>query len=81
MYIGRGSVFGNPFEIGNDGSRAEVIEKYRNWLDSQPEVIELFINELKDKDLVCFCKPAACHGDILLHLANPDLASPDNALF
>ena len=31
VYIGRGSIFGNPFRIGEDGNREEVIEKYRQW--------------------------------------------------
>lgn len=29
VYIGRGSPFGNPFQIGRDGDRKQVIEKYR----------------------------------------------------
>ena len=38
IYIGRangklkGSPLGNPFSIGVDGDRAEVIEKFRQWL-------------------------------------------------
>jgi len=28
VYIGRGSSFGNPFEIGIHGDRNEVIKKY-----------------------------------------------------
>ncbi len=28
VYIGRPGKWGNPFEIGKDGNRAEVIEKY-----------------------------------------------------
>ena len=26
--------------------------------------------ELRGRNLVCFCAPAACHGDVLLELAN-----------
>ena len=32
VYIGRGSPFGNPFKIGIDGTRLEVIEKYKHHL-------------------------------------------------
>jgi hypothetical protein len=32
VYIGRPSLFGNPFEIGTHGSRDEVIDKYKSWL-------------------------------------------------
>ena len=35
IYIGRGSKWGNPFVIGKDGTRAEVIEKYGQWLADQ----------------------------------------------
>jgi len=61
---------GYPFAIGKDGSRAEVIDKYRRWLQGQPKLIEAARMELAGKDLVCFCWPAPCHGDVLLGLAN-----------
>ena len=32
VYIGRGSKWGNPFKIGVNGSRREVIELYRDWI-------------------------------------------------
>ena len=28
VYIGRPSIWGNPFVIGKDGTRGEVVEKY-----------------------------------------------------
>lgn len=64
IYIGRGSKWGNPFKIGIDGNRAEVIFKYEQWLKLQTHLLEI-INELQGKNLVCFCKPKSCHGDIL----------------
>ena len=72
VYIGRPSKWGNPFVIGKDGSRAEVIEKYREWIKSQPALIEAARNELAGKNLMCFCSPQACHGDVLLEIANED---------
>lgn len=33
IYIGRGSIFGNPFEIGKDGDREYVIKRYRRWFN------------------------------------------------
>lgn len=66
IYIGRGSKWGNPFRIGVDGSRTEVIELYRQWLWKQPKLITaLKAGELKGQRLGCFCKPYACHGDVL----------------
>ncbi|MBX9841815.1 MAG: DUF4326 domain-containing protein [Xanthobacteraceae bacterium] len=69
VYIGRPSKWGNPFVIGRDGSRAEVIAKYRAWIVAQPELMNA-LDELRGRDLVCFCAPCACHGDVLLALAN-----------
>lgn len=73
VYIGRPSKWGNPFTIGKDGSRNEVIDKYVEWILTQPELVERAQAELRGKDLVCFCSPKACHGDILLAIANEDL--------
>jgi len=67
VYIGRGSKWGNPFKIGPDGSRDEVIQKYRVYIQTRPDLLES-LDELKDKALVCFCKPKPCHGDILAEL-------------
>ena len=70
VYIGRPSKWGNPFEIGKDGDRDEVIGKYREWLFKQPGLVAQAKSELAGKDLVCFCAPKGCHGDVLLEVAN-----------
>ena len=78
VYIGRPSKWGNPFVIGKDGSRDEVIAKYEAWLISQPALIAN-LPELAGKTLGCWCAPFACHGDVLSRLANqpkPDVLQP-----
>jgi len=61
MYIGRGSYWGNPFKIGRDGTRDEVIERFER------EILPcLDLEPLRGLDLVCWCKPARCHGDSIL---------------
>lgn len=70
VYIGRPSKWGNPFRIGSDGNRAEVIEKYREWLLDNPDVIESAKVSLKGKRLGCYCAPKACHGDVLAELVD-----------
>lgn len=70
VYIGRGGPWGNPFVIGRDGDRATVIEKYRAWLSTQPEMIDRAKRELRGKVLGCWCAPSACHGDVLSEIAN-----------
>jgi hypothetical protein len=56
VHIGRPSKWGNPFIIGRDGTRKEVIEKYRTWIQTQPELM-VDIKSLRDKTLGCYCKP------------------------
>ena len=65
IFIGRGSKWGNPFVIGKDGDRNLVIEKYIEYFENNDE-LKKDIEELKDKNLVCYCAPEACHGDYLL---------------
>ena len=69
VYIGRGSKWGNPFVIGPDGSRSDVISKYEKWIHTQVHLLDS-LNDLRDKTLGCFCKPRACHGDVLVRLLN-----------
>jgi hypothetical protein len=67
VYIGRPSKWGNPYEIGKDGNREQVIAKYREYVTSTPELMGS-LSELKGKTLGCWCKPASCHGDVLVDL-------------
>lgn len=66
VYIGRGSKWGNPFVIGKDGSREEVIVKYEKMLSVNVELLSVLLCELEGMRLGCFCKPSACHGDVLV---------------
>jgi len=73
VYIGRPSKWGNPFVIGKDGSREEVVEKYEKWLLFEKlELVVAAKKELKGKSLVCWCSPEACHGDVLIKIANKE---------
>ena len=67
IYIGRPSKWGNPFQIGKDGTREEVIEKFKNWILTQPNLLK-DLHEIKGKTLGCWCKPKSCHGDVLVEL-------------
>jgi O-acetyl-ADP-ribose deacetylase (regulator of RNase III) len=68
VYIGRPGLWGNPYAIGKDGTRAEVITKYRRYLEDSPELMAR-LPELRGKILGCWCAPQPCHGDILAELA------------
>jgi hypothetical protein len=64
IYIGRGTKWGNKYHIGVDGTREEVIEKFKLWWNRHPELHNEAIRELQGKILGCHCKPLPCHGDI-----------------
>lgn len=68
VYIGRPSKWGNPFTIGRDGDRDDVVRLYCEWIEHQPELLAE-VGSLKGKTLGCWCSPKACHGDILEELA------------
>ena len=68
VYIGRPSPWGNPFKVGEYG-RSECIRRYRKWLLTQPDLVRRAKTELAGKVLGCWCKPLACHGDVLAELA------------
>jgi hypothetical protein len=70
VYIGTPSKWGNPFKIGKDGSWEELIQKYRHWILANPGLMAQAPSELKGKKLGCWCKPNACHGDVLIELAD-----------
>ncbi len=69
VYIGRPSKWGNPFSIGKDGTRKEVIKKYEKYILKNKELLN-DLHELEDKVLGCWCKPKSCHGDVLIKLLN-----------
>lgn len=70
VYIGRPSAFGNPFVIGKDGDRDDVIRKFEQYLLKDEALMARAKKELKGKVLGCFCAPQKCHGDILAKYAN-----------
>ncbi len=74
--------FGNPFVIGVDGDRAEVINKFKIWLttgDNGGNIVateerrQWILNNLPTlvgKTLGCFChEDQDCHCDVLIELA------------
>lgn len=72
-YIGRGSYWGNPYSMFSEGdSREEVIRKFKydfeNEKFAKKEKTEVY--RLAGKRLGCFCKPDACHGDVLADFLN-----------
>lgn len=79
IYVGRampgrglaGSAFANPYRLGQDGDRAEVIVKYRQWIGGQPLLLDR-LSELRGRRLACWCSPEPCHADVLAELVDAD---------
>ncbi len=73
--VGRGQdgYFGNPFHLGPGEKRGATIERYKLYfhsrLDADPQFKQRVL-DLKGKTLGCFCKPHACHGDIIAEYLN-----------
>ena len=73
-YVGRGSTVGNPFEVGVDGAKAEVIEKYRLHFNKKirKQRFRNRVEAMRGKRLGCFCRPREgfqgrllCHAQII----------------
>jgi hypothetical protein len=69
IYIGRPSKWGNPFVVGEHAARGECIALYEEWLRENAALIAA-LDELRGLVLGCWCAPRACHGDLLVRLAN-----------
>lgn len=63
VYIGRPSKWGNPYD---SFGREENIRRFREYLTDKLMQDEAFLEPLRGKDLVCFCKPLNCHGDVIM---------------
>ena len=73
QFIGRPTIWGNPFKIGRDGDRETVIKKYKVHFLRKIETDKTFRSRtlrLRGKELVCYCKPLACHGDVIAEFLN-----------
>lgn len=67
VYCGRPSIWGNPFKESDGYTREECIDKYREWIKTQPELLAQ-LTELSGKVLGCWCAPKACHCEVLAEL-------------
>ena len=69
VYIGRGSPFGNPYAIGQDGDREEVIRLYKvdfYFKIKNDAGFRSKVHALRGKRLGCHCHPMPCHGDVIV---------------
>ena len=67
VYIGRPSKWGNPYHIGVDGTREQVVQKYEEHVRSS-KILMRALPTLAGKTLGCWCNTKPCHGDVLIKL-------------
>lgn len=69
------SIWANPYKIGKNGTREEVLKKYEKYIRKKikNENLQEQLLQLKGKNLGCWCHPEACHGDILVKLIEQNL--------
>lgn len=82
VYVGRPSKWGNPFWCTSrqEAEVAASVDYYRRWLEGEPGLgadpaegreLAYQVSELRGKNLACWCPlDEACHGDVLLRIAN-----------
>jgi hypothetical protein len=79
VYVGRavhrggwhleGSKLASPFRPGPDGTREDVVAKYREHLLSRPDLLAL-LPGLRGRRLGCWCVPEPCHAQVIAELAD-----------
>lgn len=62
------SIWANP-HYKDDCSQEEKVERFEAYLKKRPDLLAQ-LHALKGKRLACWCKPKACHGDVLAILAD-----------
>lgn len=72
IYIGRGSIFGNPFEMKNQSQkeRERVIRKFEKLFYSLDGIqmraeAQKLVEKHRNIVLLCYCYPKLCHGDVI----------------
>lgn len=85
VYVGRPTKYGNPFLIGYTSpsdntklmTREDAIILYERWLRQRVKGNPHFLDELKGKDLACWCPlNKSCHADVLLKFLEEKEAQP-----
>lgn len=78
VYVGRPSFWANPFRVCDGWPASRCVAEFRRIaLNRSPQFTERTRQELRGKDLACWCplvdkdgQPVPCHADVLLEIAN-----------
>ncbi len=72
--------WGNPFMMKDqsDAERKLVVDQHKHFIYTKcvkdEKFIQLIISTFKGRYPICFCFPKACHGDILVEIANDPIS-------
>lgn len=73
--------YGNPFKVGastNCKTAGDAVLLFEIFLVDHPKTSERWAQELRGKNLACFCPlDQPCHADVLLELANAPVEASD----
>lgn len=69
LKIDRTTIWGNPFKVGEAGTRQECLQKYKEWIITQSSLL-VKLKELQGKVLGCWCRNRKCHGEFLARLTD-----------
>ena len=85
VYVGRAQYRGGwrlaasalacPYRIGRDGTRAEVVARYREYLLGRPDLLAE-VPRLCGRRIGCWCAPLPCHADVIAELADAGAGEP-----
>ena len=72
VIVDRTTQWGNPYKVGRDGTREEVVRRHADYIDRHPHLRDLIKRELRGKVLACWCdvEHQACHAVTLWRIAN-----------
>lgn len=70
IYVGRPTKWGNPYKASKTKSRQQAIDEFEAYAKERIENEPDWLTPLAGKNLVCWCAPLPCHGDVLLRMAN-----------
>lgn len=86
VYVGRAGhgqdgYFGSPFLLEPCEERGSTLLRYKKYFDERIKNDEEFkrrIMKLAGKRIACFCKPNACHADIIAQYVNSNESLNNN---
>jgi len=83
VWVGRPSIWGNPFHTKPGEDRLEVIERYKRWFCGRlrDPVFRAATTALRGKIIGCACVPKMCHAHIIAAWLNGEMTDTGEAAF